>query len=449
MNLNSFLSSYNRFIRNAKWLLICTPVPLLAQSVTKTDLPADASLESLIQFALENQATVQQSKIDEKITDSQIRSRLSAWYPQVNFNYNIQHNFVVQTSIIGGNPVKLGVDNTSGALLSLSQNVFNRDVLLAQKTKQDVRLMAGQSTTDTRINLVADVTKAFYDVLATREQVNVTVGDIQRLERSLKDTRHQYDAGVTDKIDYKRATIALNNTRAALKTYEEVLKAKIEYLKTVAGYPTDRSLDIKYDTLQMENEIWIDTIAGPDLNSRIEYQLLQTQKRLTESNLRYSKWSYLPSISLGAAYNFNYLSNTMSDLYKINRPNSYVNLTLSLPIFQGGKRKADIAEAELQLKRLDWDFDALDLGIRTEYQSALANYKGSLSQYQALKENMDLAKEIYDVVNLQYRSGIKTYLEVVTAETDLRQARINYFNALYQVMSGKIDVQKALGQLNY
>jgi outer membrane protein TolC len=285
-------------------------------------------------------------------------------------------------------------------------------------------------------------------VLATQEQINVTKGDIQRLERSLQDTRHQYEAGVTDKIDHKRATIALNNTKAALKSYEEILKAKTEYLKSVAGYPSEQPLSIQYDTLQMEREIWLDTLAGPEINKRIEYQLLQTQKRLMESNLRYAKWSYLPTLSLGAAYNFNYLSNNFSDLYSINRPNSYVNLTLALPLFQGGKRRADIDQANLQLKRLEWDFDALDLGVNTQYQAALANYKGSLLQFEAIKENMDLAKEIYDVVNLQYRSGIKTYLEVVTAETDLRQARINYFNALYQVLSSKVDVQKALGQIN-
>lgn len=428
--------------------MVCAPVSLFAQSVEKTALPVEKNLESLLQFAIENQANVQQAKIDERITDTQIRSKLSAWYPQVNFNYNIQHNFVIQQSIIGGNPVRLGVANNSGALFSLSQSLFNRDVLLAQKTKNDVRLLSSQSTTNSKIDVVSNVTKAFYDVLATKEQINVTLGDIQRLERSLQDTRHQYNAGVTDKIDHKRATIALNNTKAALKTYEEVLQAKTEYLKSVAGYPAEQPLEIKYDTLQMEQEIWIDTLEAPSLTNRIEYQLLQTQKRLMESNLRYAKWSYLPTLSLGAAYNFNYLSNTFSELYKVNRPNSYVNITLALPLFQGGKRKAEVDQASLQLKRLEWDFDALNLGVNTQYQAALANYKGSLLQFQALKENMELAKEIYDVVNLQYRSGIKTYLEVVTAETDLRQARINYYNALYQVLSSKVDVQKALGQIN-
>ena len=79
----------------------------------------------------------------------------------------------------------------------------------------------------------------------------------------------------------------------------------------------------------------------------------------------------------------------------------------------------------------------------------MSNYKGNLANYIALKENLALATEVYDVIQLQYRSGIKTYLEVINSETDLRTAQINYYNALYNLLASKIDVQKALGQINY
>src|ERR1041384_651193 len=74
---------------------------------------AQATLPNVIQYALNRQPLVQQALIDEKTTELQIRSKLADWYPQLNFNYLFQHNFQVQTSVIGGNPVRLGVDNTS------------------------------------------------------------------------------------------------------------------------------------------------------------------------------------------------------------------------------------------------------------------------------------------------------------------------------------------------
>ncbi|TDE10497.1 TolC family protein [Dyadobacter psychrotolerans] len=436
-------------------LLLLAPAFVFSQtgntvvSTSEQNTIGTGTLEEVIQYAIKNQPLIQQSVIDERITENTIKSKLADWYPQINFGYNLQHNFIVQTSIIAGNPVKLGVANTSGAQFTVSQAIFNRDVLLAKRSRNDVRLQASQNTSANKTDLAVNVSKAFYDVLATTQQIDVSTEDILRLERSLKDAQNQYKSGITDKIDFKRATISLNNTKAAKKSNEEILKGKVEYLKALMGYPANQELKISYDSLQMERDIQLDTLQSPQITSRIEYQLLSTQKRLLEANLLYNKWSFLPTVSANGAYNFNYLNNSLGELYGNNFPNSFAALTLSLPLYQGGKRKANINSAEWQVKRADLDIKNLQMNVNSEYVNALGYYKGSLANLIAQKENVDLAREVYDVIQLQYKSGIKTYLEVITSETDLRLARINYYNALYQVLANKIDVQRALGQLNY
>jgi outer membrane protein TolC len=62
---------------------------------------------------------------------------------------------------------------------------------------------------------------------------------------------------------------------------------------------------------------------------------------------------------------------------------------------------------------------------------------------------MELARDVYNIIQLQYRSGIKTYLDVVVANNDLFAAQVNYTNAIFQVLSDRIDVQRALGTLKY
>ncbi|HRO46922.1 TolC family protein [Agriterribacter sp.] len=407
----------------------------------------EATLENCIAYAVEKQAVVQQAQIDEAITEAAIKSKLSEWFPQVNFNYTFQHNFEVQTSVIGGNPVKLGVDNTSGLMFTLNQAIFNRDVLLASRTRADVRQQAKQNTESVKIDVVANVSKAFYDVLTTEQQIKVSDENIVRLERSYKDAYNQYQAGITDKTDYKRAAIALNNTVAAKKSYEVLLKARIENLKAQMNYPVNAPLQIAYDSTHMEKEILLDTSQTPDYTKRIEYQLLSTQQKLQEANVQYNKWSFLPQLSANGAYNLNYLNNDFNKLYNQSYPASYAGLTLSFPIFQGGKRKYEIRQAQWQLRRTNLDIVSLRNAVNAEYNAALANYKSNYAGYMATKENMVLAKEVYDIIQLQYKSGIKTYLEVITSETDLRSAQINYYNALYELLASKIDVQKALGEI--
>ncbi|HUQ65334.1 MAG TPA: TolC family protein [Flavitalea sp.] len=419
-----------------------------AQS-NQDSVPGKVNLRQAVEYSLAHQPVIQQSLADQEITEANIRSRLADWYPQLNFRYNYQHNFVVQTAVIGDNKVKLGTDNTSSGQFTLSQTIFDRDVLLASRTRTQVRQQARQNTSSNKISIAAAVSKAFYDVLATEQQIKVSAENINRIQRSLKDAFNQYQAGVADKTDYKRATIGLNNAQALKKTNEEQLKAKIENLKSLMGYPDSRHLEIVYDSLQMEKELYFDTLQNADVTNRIEYRQLQTQRSLLQANLTYNRWSFLPSLSANGAYNLNYQNNTFNKLYDVNYPNSFAAISLNFPIFQGGKRKADIQAAQWELERNKLDLISLKNNVNAEFSSAMAAYKGNLANYVALRENLSLATEVYDIIQLQYRSGIKTYLEVINSETDLRTAQINYYNALYNLLASKIDVQQALGQINY
>ena len=134
-----------------------------AQTTVKDTLLQEVTLKNAIEYAIKFQPAIQQSLIDEQITASNIRSKLADWYPQVNFNYNLQRNFILQSSVIGGNVVKFGVDNTSYGQFTLSQTLFNKDVLLAKRSKGDVQLQSMQATESNKIDLVANVSKAFYE----------------------------------------------------------------------------------------------------------------------------------------------------------------------------------------------------------------------------------------------------------------------------------------------
>jgi outer membrane protein len=408
------------------------------------------TLRLCIQYALEHQTNIRQSMIDQQIVDREIKSALADWYPQIGLNANYQDNFQLQTSIVNNQVSPVGTYNSSSALLGITQTVFDRDVLLAKQSARDVRTSARQTTVNTQIDVVSNVSKAFYDVLLSKEQIRLFNADLVLLQRSLKDAYNQYKGGLVDKTDYQRATISLNNSKAQLKTAEEELKSRYALLKLYMSYPSDSALMLTYDSAEMANQITaVDTNLAVDYNNRIEYQQLQTQKRLEQANLRYAKNAYLPSVYLFGEYNLNYYSDQFSKLYSINYPNSYAGVMLSFPIFQGTKRIQQIHIAQLQLDRLDYNFTSLKDSINAEYVQALGSYKSNLANYYLQKENLNLALEVYNVIQLQYRSGIKAYLDVVTANNDLFGAQINYTNALYQVLSNKVDVERALGVLRY
>lgn len=439
----------NLRMRKYKVLLLFFCSGFFTASAQNADsvLQSPADLPAVIKYALLHQPQIRQSAINEEVTDLQIKNKLADWYPQVNFNYTYQHNFELPASIIGGNAVKLGVNNTSSLQLLASQNIFNRDVLLAKRTQNEVRTVARKATENATINLVSSISKSFYDLLATKEQLKVLDENITRLARNLKDARSRYDAGIVDKTDYQRATVALNNAKASKREAEQGLNVKLSLLKYLMNYPAAAQLSLQYDSALLEKEIVLDTLKQPQFANRVEFQQLQAQLKLQEANVAYAKWSYLPNVSANAAYIKNFQNDNFGKLYSKMYPNSYAGITLSYPIFQGGKRKNNLSIAQKQADITRLSIENFISQANAEYNTALAQYKSAYSNYEALKENMGLAAEVYRIIELQYRSGIKTYLELVTAQTDLRTAQINYFNALYELLSSKIDVQKAEGNI--
>jgi outer membrane protein TolC len=427
-------------------IILFSNLDLYAQG--REDSTHEFNLEQCIQFAYTHSPLLNQSVLDQQITEHGIKSRLADWYPQIRFDYNVQHAFQLQVSNINGQLIPLGLRNTSSGQLGLTQNLFSSDALLASNSASVVRKQAAQNVIANKIDVTVNVGKAFYDVLLTREQIKILDENIIRLDRSLTDAYNQYEGGIVDKVDYKRATIALNNTKAQRKTADEILKAKYAYLKMQMGLPDSIQLKLDYDSSKLETLAVTDTSGNIALQNRIEYQQLQTQKRLQDINYNYYKWQFIPTLQAYGNYNLNYLNNDFGKLYQDNYPNSFAGVRLGIPIFQGFRRVQNMKQAKLQSDRVNYDIEQLQLSVSTEVSQALATYKGYLNDYYSLKENVGLAKDVFNTIELQYKSGIKTYLEVITAQTDLRAAELNYNNALYQLLASKFDLQRALGNVN-
>src|ERR671912_1985879 len=157
------------------WTAFIGVIPTVVQAQTTMDSVLQvATLDKVVEYALVHQPAVQQAAVDEEITDKVIKGKLADWFPQINFAYNYQRVIDKQTAVFGGSSTKVGVFNTSAAQLTATQNLFNRDALLASSTASKVRILASQNTRRSKIDVVVDITKAFYDVLATAQQVKVS-----------------------------------------------------------------------------------------------------------------------------------------------------------------------------------------------------------------------------------------------------------------------------------
>jgi outer membrane protein TolC len=211
------------------------------------------------------------------------------------------------------------------------------------------------------------------------------------------------------------------------------------------GFPPTQHFYVSFDTAQMLADIQFDTTQALQFEKRIEYQQLMTTRRLQEQNIGYYRTAWAPNLSAFFDYNYVFQNNQFGELFSTAYPYSYIGLSLSLPIFTGFARTQGLRRAKLQSQLLDWEEINLRSLIYSEYTAAFAIYKSNLYNLYLMQDNVNLAKKVYDIVSLQYVSGVIPYLNVITAESNLITSEIGYLNALFQLLSSKIDLEKSMG----
>ena len=433
-------------------LLVGLSILLLSKSAfsqEESEVPQGTlTLDQVVEYALIKSPIIRQAQIDQEIGERDIKSNLADWYPQITASAAGAYNIKLQQQIIGDQLITFGQKYNSNILLQADQTLFNRDQLFASKSSKYYRQQLQQVIEDAKINTVVDVSKAFYSILLSEEQIKILDQNLDRLEKQYKDAFSRFEAGLVDKTDYQRASIALTNVKSDRNRVANSFESKYDYLKQLMGYPDSLNFTIEFDIQGAAGMIGEDAADPLILENRVEYQLLQTQQTLNEIQTTYEKWNYLPQLSAYYRYNWNYFNANFSDLYRNAYPISAVGLNLSIPIFQGGKRIHQVRASELQVDRGVIELENLSNQIKTEYSTALADYNSSVYEWQLIRENMVMAEEVYNIIKMQYDEGIKAYVELVVAETDLQTAQINHINAFYQVLEDKLDLEKALGTIN-
>lgn len=414
------------------------------------------TLVQVLSIGLESNPLLLQHKNQQSIVGYQLKSARSAWLPEVAVDGEYMRYFSQPTAIFPdfNNPesgqfqeVRTGIPFNSSLGLSVNQQLINNELIRSQHQAKPLKKEAAQSLEEFKIDLVTQLTNTFYQALLAQEQVQLTQEDIKRQEKQLQDAKLLYETGITDQIDYKRALINIQNSQSALYEYKEETKIQTSYLKALMGLPKETELLLTADYELLLEEVFMDTLQLPAKGNRIEYQLLETRKSLQEAEIQYQKRKFIPTLSAFYNYNILYLSPIGNELFNQGYPFSLIGMRLNYPLFQGGRRTFELREAALQLNNFELEQENFSFQLNAAHQEAISEYKNQLYLFKNQEKTKKLAEEIYGIVSLQYEKGVKNFLEVIVAETDLRTSRINYTRSLFAVLTSKLAVQRARGEL--
>jgi len=209
------------------------------------------------------------------------------------------------------------------------------------------------------------------------------------------------------------------------------------------------SLNGRIEDVKLDNEASVVKADTAAYENRIEYRLLQTQKALSELDLKRYKSQYLPSVSAFGSHSLNYQNNALGDLYSQNFPNTLIGLKVNIPIFSGFQRLNRVKQAQISVFKNNNLLNGVKNALTLDVENSRTRYINSLVSLNSQKGNMDLAAKILNVSKIKYENGIGSNLEVTQAQTSLEQAQNGYIQALYDALISKVDLEKASGKINY
>jgi len=421
---------------------------------------ADFSLQAAIDYAIKHNATYLNAELDVKMAKYKKKEVLSIGLPQIGASADVKDYFEIPTSLLPGQffgapagtfiPVKFGTQYQALAGVSVSQLVFNSDFFIASKASKQLIILSEKNLARTKTETIVTITKAYYTALINKERLKTLDANIIRIKKLFEDTKALNQNGFVEKIDVDRLELTSNNLVTEREKIGRLVGIAETLLKFQMGY------DLK-QPINLTDEIKADQLADIDLLSeqktnyeaRHEYQLLQSQLKLNTIEMKRYKYQYLPSLVAYGSYN-EQAQRTKFDFTDGSQkwyPIGLFGATLNIPIFNGGSKYYKIKQAKVTILKTENSINQVKSYIDFEITSSSIAYKNAFSSMLMQKKNKELALSIYETSKKKYEAGVGSNLELVTAETALKESETNYLNAIYDLMMAKTDLDKATGTI--
>jgi len=417
------------------------------------------NIQQALEYAKANNVQVKNALLTVQAQKETNREITAAALPNIFGTGNVINNLNIPVTLLPGEitgqpagtfvPVRFGTKYNSTVGIQLQQTLFDGQVfvgLQARKTSVDFQLKNVEVTEEL---IKANIYKVYYQLVASKTQIQILDANIQRLEKLENDTRILYNNGFAEKLDEDKVSIQLTNLNT--EKVKALNSIEIGYLglKTLLGMPAKDTLELtdKITEGQIEANILADT--GFQYQDRKEYQYLELGKKLNEYNIKRYQLSYLPTLSMNAAYNKNAQRNTFDLFVKDGEwfTASFVAFNISIPIFSGFAKDAQVAKSKIDLRQTNNQLENLRNTIDNEVQQARINFNSAQNTLRFQKKNMELAEKVYNQTRKKYEIGTGSNIEISAAQTDLITAQNNYLSALYGAIVARIDYLKATGKL--
>lgn len=415
---------------NVRILYLITASALLMGTVS---IPAEPlTLEDCIVLARQNSLGLAQAAADIEKARAGLTGARSLYYPSVDLStgYRNQEGLPGERAGHYSSSVSVQYPIFRGGYIPANAKVAEIGVQIAE---EEYRLAEN--------DVVLSVQEAFFDILLQQDQTALVERVLERREEDLAIIRLKYEAG-------RESWAAVQEAEASL-LQAEYRRMKAEKEQFLANARLNLLLDrpsTQEMTLEYEDEIVeyppLDSLLEEARDERPEISIRRANAEAVRAQLRQARSHYWPTVSLSASYAW------QGETFLEQESDWSAGMNVSLPLFTGFSRRADVAEAILSLQKEELSLRELLNTVEEEAELAYATWELAVVNREVSERSLEAVQEMYRLTKLQYEEGRTSYLFLQQKETALTQAELDYASALFNLRVARARLENAWGRRN-
>jgi outer membrane protein len=413
---------------------------LIALPVTGQTAPKTLTLSDCIRLALGAQSAVTVARQESEVAGYGLTQARAGFLPQMHYGNGYTYNSPRRDSRDEFSFVALnGIREYTSQLTAVQELDTSGRVRAALARARADRDAAAVNLRLTERDLKRAVTAAFYQLLLGRRLVVVNQEALEEARSFEKRTRLLFENGEAAQADLVKASSQVAFLEQAQRAAE--LEAQIAN-HALASFWTREVADPLSVADVLEQPLPPPERPAPasePFMRRLEFNLLEAQRRGFQADARRARAELFPQASFVFQYGLDSLRWSMRERGYA----AFVNL--NIPVFDWLKTRSQARQFQLRTRQVETTREITARNFSRDYQTAAARVKLIYDQLEFTQSQVKLSEENLRLSRVRYEGGEGTALDVVAAQNQLTQARINHYTAVANYLNARADLEVAAG----
>ena len=347
-----------------------------------------------------------------------------------------------------GGGIEVGRWNTYSAGVQASMPLVNAQLWKSLEISgQDVEL-AVEKARSSRLETVTQVKQAFYGVLLAKEAFNVYKEVYENALDNFTQTEKKYNVDKASELEYQRAKSTVQNAIPNVYDAENAVVLGLWQLKAVMGIDLDEDIDVAGSIMDYSTAMFRDIRENDDvsLERNTTMRQLAIQAEELANTVKMQRYASLPSLALSFSYSINAMANDFKFSTYNWSPYSAAGLSLSIPIFDGGRRSNAVRQTVNQRDQLLLQTENTERQIKVMIRQYLNQMETAMKNFNAAESGVETARKAYEIAAKSYNLGRSTITELNDAQLALTQALLAQSQAVYNFVIAKANLEQTLGK---